>query len=213
MEENFPPESIEGLEVSKVNIEVWRKIFHSTKHSDIRFQNLQNMILKNQSINCFLLESLHKGTKFTDPLELLELVKVSLKKCADSAMILGKLDQNLLTLRRDSITPELNIACKNLSFSEGEHPKLLFGDDLPRSIKQITETNKVGQFFSKKHFQSSPSGSNISLNPNTAGRNSGNKSILYGGRSQREKFKPNYQQSNRKNSHPYHYKNNRGYRH
>ena len=110
MEENFPLESVEGLEVSKVNVEVWRKIFHSTKHSDIRFQNLQNMILKNQSNNCFLLESLYKGTKLTDTLELLELVKASLKKCADSAMILGKLDQNLLTLRRDSITPELNIA-------------------------------------------------------------------------------------------------------
>ena len=49
------------------------------------------MILKNQSINCFLLDSLYKGTKLTDPLELLELVKASLK-CAGSAMILGKLN-------------------------------------------------------------------------------------------------------------------------
>ena len=55
------------------------------------------MILKNQSIDCFLLDSLIH----------LELVKASLKKCADSAMILGKLNQDLLTLRRDSITPEL----------------------------------------------------------------------------------------------------------
>ena len=39
MEENFPPENIEGLEVNKVNIEVWRKISHSAKHSDIRFQS------------------------------------------------------------------------------------------------------------------------------------------------------------------------------
>ena len=32
MEEIFPPESIEGLDVSKVNIEAWRRISHSTKH-------------------------------------------------------------------------------------------------------------------------------------------------------------------------------------
>ena len=57
MEEIFPPENIEGLEVSKVNIEVWRKISHSAKHSDIQFQNLQNLILKTQSIICFLLDS------------------------------------------------------------------------------------------------------------------------------------------------------------
>ena len=91
MEKIFPFKSIEGLEVNKVNIEVWRKISHSTKHSNIRFQNLQNLILKNQSIICFLLDSLYKGTKLTDPQELVKLVEVSLKKCADSAMIFGKL--------------------------------------------------------------------------------------------------------------------------
>ena len=70
-----------------------------------------------------MLDSFYKGTKLTDTQELLELVKASLKKCADSAMILGKLNQDLLTLRKDSITPELNIAYKNLSFPQGEHPK------------------------------------------------------------------------------------------
>ena len=70
MEEIFPPENIEGLEVNKVNVEVWRKDSHSTKHSDIRFENLQNMIFKNQSIVCFLLDLLYKCAKLTDPQEL-----------------------------------------------------------------------------------------------------------------------------------------------
>ena len=90
MEEIFPPKNIEGFEVNKVNIEVWRKIFRSTKHSDIRFQNLQNLILKNQSIICFLLASLYKGTKLTDPQELLELVKASLKKMCRLCHDIGK---------------------------------------------------------------------------------------------------------------------------
>ena len=63
-----------------------------------------------------------------------------LKKCADSAMILGKFNQDLLRLRKDSITPELKTAYKHLSFPQGEHSKLLFGDDLLRSITEITET-------------------------------------------------------------------------
>ena len=75
MEEIFPPENTEGLEVNKINIEVWRKISHSTKQSDIRFQNLQNLILKYQNIICFLLDSLHKVTRLTDPQELLGLLK------------------------------------------------------------------------------------------------------------------------------------------
>ena len=156
-----------------------------------------------------------QGTKLTDPQELLELVKASLKRCASSALILGKLNKDLLTLRRDTMTPELNIAYKHLSFPQGEHPKLLFGDDLPRSTKEITGTNKVGQCLSKKNFQSSSSGNNISLNSNTAAgnHNCGNKSFWYRDRGQREKFKPNYQQNNRKKSHPYHYKSNRSYCH
>ena len=145
MEENFSPESIEGLEVSKVNTEVWRKILHSTKHSDIRLQNLQNMILKNQSINCFLLESLYKGTKLTDPLELLELVKASLKKCADSAMILGKRDQNLLTLRRDSITPELNIDTNIYLFHKASIPNYYLETI---SLDQLNKSQKLIKWVS-----------------------------------------------------------------
>ena len=38
----------------------------------------------------------------------------------------------------------------------------------------------------------------ISLTSNIAGHNSGNKSFLYGGKVQREKFTPNCQQNNRK---------------
>ena len=72
-------------------------------------------------------------------------------------MILGKLNQDLFTMRRDSITPELNIVYKHLSFPQGEHSKLLFGENLPRSIKEITETNKMGQYLSKKNFQNNPS--------------------------------------------------------
>ena len=53
MEGIFLSENIEDLDVNKVNIEVWRKISHSTKHSHIWFQNLQNLILKNQSKICF----------------------------------------------------------------------------------------------------------------------------------------------------------------
>ena len=68
--------------------------------------------------------------------------------------MLGNLNEDLLILRRESITPELNIAYKHLSFPQGEHPKLLFGDDLPRSIKGITENKKVGQCLSEINFRS-----------------------------------------------------------
>ena len=83
-----------------------------------------------------MLDYLYKGTNLTDPQDFLELVKASLKKHAD--VILGKLNQDFLTLHRDSITSELNIAYKHLYFPQGEHPKPLFADNLPKSVKEIT---------------------------------------------------------------------------
>ena len=35
MEETSSPENIEDVERNKVNIEIWKKNSHSTKHSDI----------------------------------------------------------------------------------------------------------------------------------------------------------------------------------
>ena len=83
-----------------------------------------------------MLHYLYKGTELTDPQDFLEIVKALLKKHAD--MILGKLNQDFLTLHRDRITSELNIAYKHLFFPQGEHSKPLFGDNLPKSIKEIT---------------------------------------------------------------------------
>ena len=42
----IPPENLESLDVTKVNKEVWLKIFHGTKSFDLRFQKLQDLILK-----------------------------------------------------------------------------------------------------------------------------------------------------------------------
>ena len=57
------------------------------------FKIYKTWFLKNQSIICFLLDSLYKDKKLTDTQELLELVRASLKECADSAIILRKLNQ------------------------------------------------------------------------------------------------------------------------
>ena len=46
--------------------------------------------------------------------------------------------------------PELNYSYRQLSFDEGDHPKLLYGDNLPTQIKDISETNKVGFAISRK---------------------------------------------------------------
>ena len=96
-----------------------------------------------------------------------KLLKKMCRLCND----LRKIKQLFTHTKETNITPELSLTYKHLSFPQVEHPKLLFGDDLPKAIKELTETNKIGQSLSKKsYFQSSHIGSSsIFTNSNTAG--------------------------------------------
>ena len=89
------------------------------------------------------------GVRSSSREELIEINSKAIKKCVDTAMLLGKLNYDLLACRRELIIPELNSSYRQLTFVQGNHPKLLFGDDLR---KDISESNKVGQALKKQHF-------------------------------------------------------------
>ena len=78
-------------------------------------------------------------------------IKDSICKCADAAVLLGKINLDILNLRREKIAPELNQNYKQLTFKTEDYPKLLFGDDLPKTIKDISETNIVGQSLTQRY--------------------------------------------------------------
>ena len=84
--------------------------------------------------------------------ELIEVNSKAIKKCADTTILLGQLNYDLLAYRRKLIIPELNSSFRQLTFVQGDQPKLLFGDDLPKTIKDISETKKVGQALKKQNF-------------------------------------------------------------
>ena len=92
------------------------------------------------------------GARSSSKEELIEINSKAIKKCADTAMLLGKLNYDLLACRRELIIPELNSSYRQRTFVQGDHPKLLIGDDLPKAIKDISETNKVGQALKKQNF-------------------------------------------------------------
>ena len=85
-----------------------------------------------------------------DQVKIKENFKILLKRCTDSILLLGKANLNLLDLRRESILPELKYNYRQLSFPPEDHPKLLFGDDLPKVLKEIAEINIVGQTLTQR---------------------------------------------------------------
>ena len=63
---------------------------------------------------------------------ILEVTTSGIRLCADTAMLIGKTNFEILSFRRVQIMAELNYSYRQLSFDQGDHPKLLFGDNLPK---------------------------------------------------------------------------------
>ena len=111
--------------------------------------------------------------------------------------LIGQTNFEILNFRRANIMPELNYSYRQLSFDQGDHPKLLFGENLPKQIKDISETNKVRFAISRK--STAPSNT-ISISPHKSPQNKIQPSFLYGVR-RASKGRPQYMQSQ---SYPYH---------
>ena len=118
--------------------------------------------------------------------------------CADTAMLIQQTNFEILNFRRAKIMPELNYNYRQLSFDQEDHPKLLFGENLPKQIKYISETNKVAFAISKNSFTPC---STTSISTHKSPQNKIQPFFfLYGGR-RASRGRPQYMQSQ---SHPYH---------
>ena len=112
---------------------------------------MQELVKTSFAVIANMADDLYKNRTEKDEKVISQTIKDSIRKCADAAVFLGKINQDILNLRREKIAPELNQNYKQLTFKTEDHPKLLFGDDLPKTIKDISETNKVGQSLTQRY--------------------------------------------------------------
>ena len=134
--DTLTPKNLENLERTLVNPEIWRKISHKTKSIDLRLQEIQKLVLKSAIIVAKLMNLLYEA-KQNQEASMLEVTKSGIRLCADTAMLIGQTNFEILNFRRAKIMPELNYSYRQLPFDQGDHPKLLFGDNLPKQIKDI----------------------------------------------------------------------------
>ena len=86
----------------------------------------------------------------------------------DSLALMGHSINEVNIKRHELIKPDLNNQFKQLCGSHTPVTKLLFGDDLPKSVKEIPETNKVGVKVSSKpptHYHKQQKRSNFAHRP------------------------------------------------
>ena len=97
-------------------------------------QNIQALVQKSFAVIANMADDLYKNRTEKDEKVISQIIKDSTRKCVDAAVFWGKINQDILNLKREKIAPELNQNYKQLTFKTEDHPKLLFGNDLPQKI-------------------------------------------------------------------------------
>ena len=158
------PENCENLINTRVNPEIWSKIRSNTRSRDLKMQKLETSLLKSMipivKMSDKLVE-LKSNSKCASESDVSEFLQLSL----DSLAYMGHSINEVNTKRRELIKPDLNDQFKQLCSSHTPVTKLLFGDDLLKSVKEISETNKVGVKVSSKpptHYNKQQKRSNFS---------------------------------------------------
>ena len=78
------------------------------KSFDLKLQNSQKLILKSLSVLSKTANTLYEHSSEKELTKLAALVKATIKSCANTALFLGKANEDALTYQREKIKPELN---------------------------------------------------------------------------------------------------------
>ena len=123
------------LFVPKVNPE----ILANSKRSDIRMSVLQDTLIKLSSAIVVTVEDLlsHREKKTSHNYRSL------IPRLTDSVALLGHVNKELSFKRRDAIRPYLNQEFKQACSRTLKPGKLLFGEDLPKTLQELKTTNRL----------------------------------------------------------------------
>ena len=135
------PGNCENVTGTKVNPEVWSKIRSGTRSRELKLQRLQNVIQKATIPLIKLTDQCMKHEISTLKLSDENVARTLL----DVIALLGHANCALIQRRRDMIRPDLNNQYQQICAEHVGFTDLLFGNDLPKQIQDISATNRVGQ--------------------------------------------------------------------
>ena len=133
------PNNCDNVLVPKVNEEIWSKLPTNAKRSDIRTSALQDTLVKVSSvIICTTDKLLEHREKKTIPS-----YKALINPLLDSVALLGYVCTELSYKRRDALKPFLHKDFRLTCARSRKPGKLLFGNDLAKTLQELRTTNKI----------------------------------------------------------------------
>lgn len=133
------PQNCEALTKVKVNQLIWDNLSANVRSQDLRMQKVQTSLIKGITgvviaTNKILsrLDSIPEGRDLTQGL-------------SDGIAMLANANKEINMRRKEMIKPDLHDDYKHLCSSSLETTSLLFGDELSKQVKDLTEVNRVGK--------------------------------------------------------------------
>ena len=154
VEKHPPPENCKFLAVTMVNEEIWDLLPRKSRAVDLAFQRVQGPLLQGISALTNLAGKLVKDVHDGKTLNTRDV----LNHVMDSVAMLGNTNWKLNMKRRELIKPELNPPYTRLCKEDIAVSTKLFGDDLPKHLKDMSEAKKAGQQMQKPYSNSSNRG-------------------------------------------------------
>ena len=141
------PDNCEQLKVPKVNPEIWSKLKHGTRSTDLRLANIPKVLVKVGSAvvkSTDTLLTIRANPDKFPPAALTEQLGNLVTFNTDAIALLDHVNMEMSYRRRDAIKPNLNTEYSALCGSQVPVTGLLFGDELQSQLNSIKATNKIG---------------------------------------------------------------------
>ena len=147
------PENCDALTSVKVNPPIWEKLKSETRSSDLRFQKIQTALNKSLIAMVQVTDCLTKSLTANEAEnKCLPNTENLVRKMKDAVAFATYANHELNNKRRECIKPEPYRDYRPLCSPSNPVTTWLFGDDLSKQVKYMTEVNKVGQRVAPSRF-------------------------------------------------------------
>ena len=143
----IPPNNCEGLSETRVNANIWNNLGETARSNDLKLQKVQKYLVKGMTALVTVIDTLIKDEPKSSNED-------NISKLMDAVVLLANANTEVNLRRRERLKPELHPSYRHLCNPSNPITSQLFGDDLPKAVKDIAEANKIS---SKIHGERKPS--------------------------------------------------------
>ena len=130
------PNNCEYLTETKVNPPIWNNIADKARTTDIKLQKAQKALVKGITAVVNVVDKILNNSDTLPKNEIID-------PLMDGVQLLANANIEVNIRRREALKPELHASYRHLCVPSNPITTWLFGDDLPKAVKDITDTNRI----------------------------------------------------------------------